>query len=124
MVNIHDFKRQQRTLYNKIRFVYSPALKDKVYFTSEGFNHLIYKHSRYPRNVKEQVLKLRCLLYVPEVIKKCKLVTKTRRKSKDRVFYELPHKVHGGRTIRVVILKTGNGKYKFLSVMPHNRNRI
>ena len=129
MVNIHDLKKKQKAFYKSIVSVYCPILNDTVYFTSEGFNHLLYDRSnRKPRKISEQFMKLQCLAHAPLVIRKCMFISQTRlierivkRKRKSGVHYELVHEVSPGIKIRVIVEKIGTGKHKFLSVMRHNK---
>ena len=129
MTNIYDLKKRQRVFYKSIVSVFCPILNDTVYFTSEGFNHLLYDSSnRKPRSISEQFMKLQCLTHAPLVIQKCTLVSKTRLiersikgKKKSGVHYELVYEVKVGEKIRVIIEKIGTGKHKFLSVMRHNK---
>ncbi|MCX6809607.1 MAG: hypothetical protein NTZ65_02575 [Candidatus Berkelbacteria bacterium] len=62
-----------------------------------------------------------------EVIKKCKVISETRKvqrkiKGKDKsiIQHELVYEIKKGVKIRVVVEKIGTGKLKFRSVMPHN----
>ena len=61
-----------------------------------------------------------CLKYAPRVIEKCEAISKTRLIGKIQLL-ELVYKVESEKRIRVIIKKEGAGKYKFLSVMPHDR---
>lgn len=126
MIHILTLKEKQRVFYKSIQTVECPILDNPVYFTSEGFNHLLYNSNRTPRAINEQYMKLQCLKYVPEVIKKCEFISETRQinktikgKLKSVVYYELVHEVLPGKHIGVIIEKVGSGKYRFLSVMPH-----
>lgn len=129
MSNIHDLKKKQRVFYKSIVSVFCPILNDTVYFTSEGFNHLLYDRSnRKPRKISEQFMKLQCLTHAPLVIKKCTVISEIRQiernikgKKKSGVHYELVHEVSPGEKIRVIVEKMGTGKYRFLSVMRHGR---
>lgn len=120
VIDIRPFIKKQKKFYKSLTFINCPILEDSVYFTSSGFNHLLYKSNRRPRNVGERILKLRCLTFAPEVIKKCVLISETRQTEKV-IHYELVHEVSKGKKIRVIIEKPSMGKYKFLSVMPHDR---
>lgn len=127
MVNIYDLKKKQRAFYKSIVSVFCPILNDTVYFTSEGFNHLLYEN-RKPRKISEQFMKLQCLTHAPLVIQKCTLVSETRQivknvkgKRKSGVHHELIYEVTAEEKIRVIVEKIGTGKNKFLSVMRHNK---
>lgn len=130
MGDIRKLKEKQKTFYKSIVSVSCSILNDTVYFTSEGFNHLIYKSNGKPRKISEQFLKLSCLTHAPDVIKKCGQITETRKfkknvknKLKDTIHYELVHEVSVGKEMRVIVEKVGTGKHKFLSVMPHRKHK-
>lgn len=128
MTNIKNLKIKQKKFYDSIVSIYCPILNNSVFFTSEGFNHLIYESNRMPRKIGEQFMKLKCLSDAPQVISKCQIITDTRkiqRKIKG-IFktvtrYELVHEVKKNIEIRVIVEKIGSGKFKFLSIMPHNK---
>lgn len=120
----------QKAFYKSIVSIYCPILNQTIYFSSDGFDHLINDSHRKNRKVNEQWLKLSCLKYVPKVIIQCKEVIDIRqfsRKEKNKwvncTSYALLHEVQEGVKIRVIIEKIGkNGKHKFKSVMPHNKH--
>lgn len=126
-----DFKKfieKQRKYYKKIKSVVCPILQETVYFNSDGFEHLLYKGNRKPRKLSERYMKLKCLEYVPNVIKKSDVISETRQlkkrvkgKLKEVTYYELTYGITERNQIRVVIEKVGDGKLHFLSVMPHNK---
>ena len=108
--------------------MHCPILNDTVYFTSEGFYHLLYESNRKPRKIDERYIKLIHLRHVPTVIQWCKLVSETRQvtkkikgKEKTAVQYELVYEVKKRLKVRVVIERIGTGKHKFHSVMPHDK---
>lgn len=129
MVSIHELKKKARAEYRKIKSVQCPVLDETVYFTSEGFNHLIYETYNRPRTISEQYMKLKCLDYAPAVVRnatRIKEVRKVRIKKKGQwkkaVQYGLVHEVKPGRKIRVIVEKIGrNGRHRFVSVMPDDR---
>lgn len=124
------FKRlikKQKVYYKRIGSVFCPILQDTVYFTSSGFNHLLYKSNRKPRKLSERYMKLKCLEHAPEVIKKCNVISETRQlekkikgRSKKVIYHELVYGIKKGIKIRVIVEKIGAGKLKFFSAMPHN----
>lgn len=106
MSSFRQFKRDQKRWYQSIGSVYCPALKEEVFFTSEGFQHLLFKRSR-QRRTKYQLL-VRDLEFAGwgGVKKKC-------------VYFQLVGVVQSTLLVRVVLQKTGFGKLTFLSIMPH-----
>lgn len=115
-----------RLIYKSLNPVYSTALKSTVYFTSEGFNHLLFKHGHRRPN-KEIQYRLPLIKLIIPVIKNCTsiskaIIEKERKTSKSTIvyFYELSHIV--GRKeparVKVIVRKRGTqGKFHFLSVM-------
>lgn len=126
-MNLKKLIIEQKTIYKSIVSVFCPILNETIYFTSEGFNHLLYENHWKPRRPSEQFLKLMCLTYAPIVVKECSQKTnirKIKRKVKgiwkDGFHFELVHEVKAGANIRVIIEKIGTGHHKFLSIMPHD----
>ncbi len=116
-MNIKTLILQTREYYKSLEPVYCPILDQTIYFSSDGFNHLIYDTNRKPRNINEQYLKLKCLSQVKKVIEKCVHITETRtmvsQDDHELTFYSLEL-----GEIRVIIKRKGTGKYKFQSIMP------
>jgi len=128
MSDIRTLIQKQKSFYKNIISINCPILNETVYFTSEGFNHLIYESNRAPRKISEQYLKLIFLKYVPKVITNCIEILETRKtkrkiwgKYKKIICYTLVYEVIKGIKVRVIIEKIGNGKCKFKSVMPHDK---
>lgn len=127
MKNIYNLKKIQKAFYKSIVSVFCPLLNEVVYFTSDGFIHLLYESNRMPRNISEQFMKLKCLPHAPIVIQKSKIIVDTRTfeikvkgKKKTLIQYALAYEVSKGVIIRVVVGRLGAGKLRFISVMPHN----
>lgn len=118
---------EQKAFYNSIVSIFCPILNETVYFTSEGFNHLLYENYGKPRTPAEKFMKLKCLSHVPKVVKNCSrqvAIRKIRRKTKgvwkNGLHFELVHGVKTGASIRVIVEKIGTGHHRFWSVMPHD----
>ena len=122
-------KIKMKTFYDSVDYVYCPVLKKYIYFNSVGFRHLRYKPDGTPRKNKESIYKLKLLPLVISVIRKStkieqkrEVLFRTKRgkkfKLKKAVTYSLVAKV-GRRSIlvRVIIIKIGDGKHVFYSVM-------
>lgn len=122
-----NLRKRRKKFYQSIVSVFCPILNETIYFTSNGFIHLIYESNRMPRNEPEQYLKLSVLKYAPDVVKNSALISETREingiikgKQKKIYHYEIVHEVSPGKKIRVVIQRIGTGKFTFLSIMPHD----
>lgn len=50
----NNFKNSTKNYYDQIESIYSPALKSKIFFNSDGFHHLRYNNSRKERDKKTQ----------------------------------------------------------------------
>jgi len=128
-MKLETLKKQQEPFYKSIVSVYCPVISDTVYFTSKGYNHLIYESNRMPRKLDEQFLKLKTLSDAPSVIANAKGIEDTR--SFERVIHDrngdrniavllltFSYEVRKGCKIKVIVEKEGSGKFHFLSVMP------
>jgi hypothetical protein len=125
--NFSKIVEERRSYYKSIVSVFCPILEETIYFTAEGFNHLLFKSNRTPRNLSERYMKLMCLEFASVVIEKCEIVNETRKntrtikgKRKSVISHELVFEVVKNKEIRVVVDKIGTGKLKFRSIMPHN----
>src|SRR3569833_451342 len=123
-------KKERRAYYKKLKPIKCPILDGElVYFTAQGFDHLINESNSKQgdskaRDPHEQYLKLMHLGYAPEIIKNCERISQVRpvRKYvkgrwKNGKLYELACDVEVGK-VAVIIEKLGEGNYKFLSVKP------
>ncbi|MBI4120028.1 MAG: hypothetical protein HY454_01040 [Parcubacteria group bacterium] len=119
--------------YSAIGSAISPAFNQKVYFNSEGFNHIIFKSARSERERSSQVLRFKLL---PLALKLVKISTtyqefeetigefevksyKSKIKKSKPVSYWGIIAIVDGRKIKVIIRKIGeNGTMHFWSVVP------
>lgn len=121
-MNFYQFKLQQKEFYKSIGKVYSPALKSDVYFRADGFHHLLYKESERgrQRSRSEQALKLNCLSYVVMVVENT-LGGTTLRRYGGKSLIALVYEVREGLRIRVIVRKSWERGFTFLSVMPNDK---
>jgi hypothetical protein len=126
-------KRQAHDFYNTLGVVRCPALgNDLVHFTAEGFNHLVYKTAKKPRDIRVQMMKF-------DLLQKAKMLleaTTTFQEYEEEYRY-IPVNRHGKFShtnmlvrawgfvaiicsfrIKVVVRQVGNGKKHFYSVIP------
>lgn len=121
---------KQNSYYKSIVSAFCPLLNDTVYFTSEGFHHLLYKSSGKRRTIDEQYLKLKCLTHAPPIVQNSTRIIETRKeermikgKKKSVVTYELVDGQKRKHNIAVVVERIGTGKHKFRSVKRISRKR-
>lgn len=114
---IKSFIKKQKRLYKKLKPCYCPALGDVVYFTSDGWNHLIYCRRR-PRNLLEQRYRAGLVKYLNRVISNSTKATKDIKHTKSSLIitWSLQYKI-GKQLIKVIVIKKGASKISFLSVM-------
>lgn len=112
--------------------MYCPALDEKVHFTAEGFNHLVFSRKKVQRDHSVQVARFRLLESAIRLIG----LTSTHQEfeetnksmevkwQKKRMIRSVPIRYWGiiaivqNRKIRVVLRKVGTGNIHFWSVMP------
>ena len=128
---------KSKEIYSRTPEIWCPYFASKVTLSSDGFNHLLYKPNRRPRNINEQLLKLSLLNKALEVVRKSGTLQEYRDKiesfgnpAKDgfrkttRVQYWAFHAILGTeRKIKIVVVlrKAGDGKLTFWSVLPHKK---
>lgn len=126
-----------KNLYSKNPEVWCPYFLSKITLNSDGFNHLLYKSNRSPRNINEQILKLSLVEKAIDIIKKSGTLQEYRdrmekigKPAKDgfcktsRVQYWAFHAIVGTqRMIKIVVVlrKVSDGKITFWSVLPHKK---
>ena len=133
LTNYHTLRENAQNFYNGVRPVFSPALNEQVYFTAEGFNHLIFKAMRREREKPSQIIRFKMLSRAAKLIELSttyqeyeETVREFEMKSyKKRVRKSKPVKYWGiiaiidGRKIKVIVRKIGdNGRPHFWSVIP------
>ena len=126
-------KTEARTLYGSFMKVLCPALgKESVYFTSEGFNHLIYRGPKKERDQRVQIMKFALLDKAKQILEisttfqeyeenlKYVRVQRYGKYSHDNVLVRLWGFVAiiNKFRVKVVVKKVGNGKMEFYSVIP------
>lgn len=131
--NYEKIKENARNFYKKLGRIRCPAFNNEyVYFTSEGFNHLVYKNERRERNKNDQITKFKLLPKVKQIIEISTtfqeydegLIEVKRKKYKKRIDETMIVKYWGfvaiikGFRIKVIVRQIGNGQKHFWSVIP------
>ena len=130
----HKLVETSRKIYDATPEILCPYFKSNVSLTSDGFNHLLHKPNRQPRNINEQRLKLRLLKPALHVIRNAGTVQEYRTtlekwgepgrdgfSKTKQVEYRAFHDIIGKESmilIRVIVRRIGDGKLHFWSVMP------
>lgn len=131
--NYETLKEDARKFYSEINSVFAPAFNEKVYFNSEGFNHIVFKSSRTERERSSQILRFKLLPLAVKLIKQSTTYQEFEetlkefeiKSFKQKTSQSKPVKYWGiiaiidGRKIKVIIRKIGdNGNSHFWSVVP------
>ena len=131
--NYEKLRDDAQIFYTNTRPIKSPVLEEYVYFTAEGFNHIIFKGPRSERERPSQILRFKLL---PKAITLIGLSTTYQeyeetikefeiKNHKKKVRKSKPVKYWGiiaiidGRKIKVILRKIGdNGQLHFWSIVP------
>ncbi|MDO8469627.1 MAG: hypothetical protein Q7S84_01225 [bacterium] len=133
MSNYEKLRGDAQKFYSEIGSVFSPAFSQKVQFSSEGFNHIIFKSPRTERERSSQILRLKLLPLAiklvadstthqefEESLKEFDVMRfKKRARKTMMVRYWGIIAIVEGRKIKVIIRKVGdNGAMHFWSIVP------
>lgn len=137
MENEFDYqtlKAGAQMIYNNINSVFSPALKDKITFNAEGFNHIIFKKKRSERERSSQLLRFNLIPLAKQLIELSTTHQEyeegfkevSLKRHKKRIIKNSPVKYWGiiaiinNKKIKVIIRKIGdNGSLHFWSIIPN-----
>ncbi len=131
--NYEQLRQDAQNYYNDIGKIYSPALGQDINFTSEGFNHIVYKGPRSEREKTSQILRFKLLSLAIKLVR----LSTTHQEFEETLkeFDIKSHKKHikqskivkywgviaiiDGRKIKVILRKIGeNGAMHFWSIVP------
>ena len=132
MPDYNEIREEAQKLYSTFSKVFCPALGQHIHFTSNGFNHLIYKSSKKERDKRTQILRF-------DMLEKAKFILEhstTFQEFEENMEYRRVNR-HGKYIninllvkswgfvavvekfrVRVVVTQVGNSKIEFLSVIP------
>ena len=131
--NYQKLKEDAQKFYTIIGKIISPLFNEPVHFTSEGFNHILFKTARTERDKESQIMRFKLL---PRAVKLIKITSTYQEfeetlKEFDIVSYKKKTKkskpvrywgiiaIIDGRKIKVIIRKVGdNGAIHFWSIVP------
>ncbi|NCD01160.1 hypothetical protein EOL94_03655 [bacterium] len=131
--NYQNLRESAQDFYSNINSVFSPALKEKITFPAEGFNHIVFKTARTERERSSQILRFKLLPLAKKLIEISTtyqefeetignfLIKKHKKKIKKSksVRYWGIIAIIDNRKIKVIIRKIGdNGSLHFWSIVP------
>ena len=121
-----------QALFATTKPVISPALNEQVFFTAEGFNHIIFKGNRRMREYPSQVMRFKLLPRAirlighanvfqefEETVKQFQVKSRKKRVTKSKpVRYWGIIAIFEGRKIKVILRRIGEGQLHFWSIVP------
>ncbi len=122
-MNFHKLKKTARTKYQNFLPVISPALGINVNFNSKGFHHITFRNPNSPRNIADQVNRLKVLELVYEFIQHTNTFQEYEKveivDNKVEEFWGLIA-IYKNTKLKVILRKIGNGEVHFWSVIPNH----
>lgn len=131
--NYEKLREDTLGFYNAVGTVFSPVFNQKIHFTAEGFNHIIFKHAHSERERPSQILRFKLLALAVKLVKisttyqefeetikefEIKCYKKKVKKSMAVTYWGIIA-IIDGRKIKVILRKVGeNGGMHFWSVVP------
>lgn len=135
MEDLNDYKKLKndaQNYYNSVGRIFSPVFNQEIYFSAEGFNHIVFKNARNEREKSSQILRFKLLSLAVKLVKisttyqefeetikefECKSFKKKIRKNKIVKYWGIIA-IIDGRKIKVIIRKIGDGNFYFWSIVP------
>jgi len=130
---LNEKKEKAKKIYDTLKNIYNPYLKNQIIFNSDGFHHFQFS-ARRERNQEEQLLKFSLLPLAIDVIKNAGTLQEYRKKiitvgnkgkdgftkTKEAQYWGFVAIVGKSQIkIKVIIRKVGDGNFTFWSVMPN-----
>jgi hypothetical protein len=131
--NYNSLREDTESFYKKIQAIRCPALHGElVHFTSEGFNHLLFKGNRHERSKNDQITKFKLLSKAKAIIEISttyqeydESLATVRKKRFKRIVEESTTVKYWGLVaiivnfrVKVIVRQVGNGQKHFWSVIP------
>lgn len=136
---INDFfqlKRQVRTFYDSLHKVDCPYFSEAVYFSSEGFRHILYKGSFYGhfklRKKSQRMLRLKLFKLAPRLLR---ITTTVQEYHQEKLFFPVKFNsaesvlktvqywgfiaIISDQKVKVVVKQIGDGQKQFWSIIPN-----
>ncbi|MDB5237034.1 MAG: hypothetical protein JWL88_136 [Parcubacteria group bacterium] len=127
-----EARAKAQELYSGTKPLYCPALGEKVHFTAEGFNHILFGKKKSERDPSQQLARFSLLERAVRLIGLSTTYQEFEETSKEievkwkkkRMLRDVPILYWGliaivqNRKIRVVLRKVGTGNIHFWSVIP------
>ena len=126
MIATKEYIKRFSKEYKLLKSTYCKELNERVIFTSEGFNHLIFTHG-HKRPLKEIYFRLSLIKYISEIIKNGNHLERIKIKreyfyKKETItkYFAICKTINDKNSmkLKVILRKRGNdGEWIFLSIM-------
>ncbi len=115
MKELTKFIDKKKKVYKDFKKVFCPFINGDVEFTSSGFNHLIWKTGMDMRSSEVIIERLSALEDAVHIISKSATLQEYENNGKEFLCFIA---IINTRKYKVIITKTGDNRYKFVSVIP------
>lgn len=130
--NYEKIRKDAEQYYRSLAEITCPALQETVFFSSGGFNHIVYKNHRNERDRSSQIMRFKLLARAEHLIRLTTTYQEHEetiqqvhvKKHKQKVCIAKPVHYWGliaiidNRKIKVILRKVGNGHLCFWSIVP------
>lgn len=130
--NYEKLRTDTSAWFQSVRPLFSPALEEMVHFTSNGFEHIIYKRARTERDKSSQMMRFKLL---PRAVRLIEVATTFQEYEETLMQFEVKRRkkrvleakrvqywgliaIIEGRKIKVIIRRVGKGQLHFWSIVP------
>lgn len=112
--NLEKLKEKIEPRYRLIKEVYCPYFREKVQFNSKGIRHIKFKKEGVARFRQDQYIRLKYLMFAPEIIKSSYTLQEIR---ESRKFVEIKTNKRKETILKKVVY------YGFVAIVNHNNKR-
>lgn len=131
--NFEEVRIKSENFYKTLTQIYCPYFREKIFFNSQGLEHLKFKQPRKARSQQDQYMRLKLLHLVPVVIKASSTlqgISETKRFEKVRIhsrtdiilkmvtYYEFVAVIEKIR-VKIIVKQIDNGNRFFWSIIPY-----
>ena len=131
--NFEEVKIKGEETYSNLKEIYCPYFKDKIYFNSQGIEHLKFKRQRQARPQQDQYMRLKLIHIAPVILGKTSTLqgvwetknfekirshSRTDNILKEITYYEFIAVVEKIR-VKIIIKQIDSGIKIFWSIIPY-----
>ena len=133
--NFDEVRIKGEEIYSNLKEIYCPYFKDKIYFNSEGIEHLKFKRQRQARPRQDQYMRLKLIHLAPIILGKTSTLqgiwetknfekvrshNRTDNILKEVIYYEFIAVIENIR-VKIIIKQIDVSRKIFWSIIPYWR---